>query len=57
MKLVDSKENFIDINFFIYEFVKEFGLFVIGLLIGDNFVRFGIGGVLGIVNYLMKENE
>lgn len=57
VKNIDSKENLIYINFFSYEVVNEFGLFVVGFLIGDNFVRFGIGGVLGIVNYFMREDE
>lgn len=57
LKPVDSKENPIDINPFTYESVKEPGLFAIGPLIGDNFVRFGIGGALGVANHLMKENE
>lgn len=54
---VDSKDNPIDINPFTYESVNEPGLFAVGPLIGDNFVRFGIGGALGIANNLMKENE
>lgn len=57
LKPVDSKENPIDINPFTYESVKEPGLFAVGPLIGDNFVRFGIGGALGIANHLMKDNE
>lgn len=57
VKKIDSKGNFININFFSYEIVLELGLFAVGFLIGDNFVRFGIGGVLGIVNYFMKEEE
>lgn len=57
MKPVDSKENPIDINPFTYESVKEPGLFAVGPLIGDNFVRFGIGGALGIASHLMREDE
>ncbi|XP_058971380.2 oxidative stress-induced growth inhibitor 1-like [Pocillopora verrucosa] len=56
-KKIDSKGNPININPFSYETVLEPGLFAVGPLIGDNFVRFGIGGALGIANHLMKEEE
>lgn len=54
---IDSKENPVHINPFSYEAVNEPGLFAVGPLIGDNFVRFGIGGALGIANHLMREDE
>ena len=57
VKPVDSKENPIDVNPFTYESVKEPGLFAVGPLIGDNFVRFGIGGALGVASHLMREDE
>lgn len=57
VKNIDSKENPIHINQFSYEAVNEPGLFAVGPLIGDNFVRFGIGGALGIANHLMREDE
>lgn len=56
-KPIDGKENPIDINPYTYESVKEPGLFAVGPLIGDNFVRFGIGGALGIGNHFMTEDE
>lgn len=56
-KKIDSKENPININQFSYEAVNEPGLFAVGPLIGDNFVRFGIGGALGVANHLMREDE
>ena len=56
-KPIDSKENPIDINPFTYECVKEPSLFAVGPLIGDNFVRFGIGGALGVANHFMREDE
>lgn len=56
-KKIDSKENPVNINPFSYEAVNEPGLFAVGPLIGDNFVRFGIGGALGIANHLMREDE
>ncbi|XP_046368148.1 oxidative stress-induced growth inhibitor 2-like [Haliotis rufescens] len=51
---IDSKHNPIQINPFTYESVYEPGLFALGPLVSDNFVRFGVGGALGIVNYLRK---
>ena len=57
MKPVDSKENPIDINPFTYESVNEPALFAVGPLIGDNFVRFGMGGALGIASHFMREEE
>ena len=56
MKPIDSKENPIDINPYTYESVNEPGLFAVGPLIGDNFVRFGMGGALGIANHFMRED-
>ena len=57
VKPVDSKENPIDINPFTYESVNEPALFAVGPLIGDNFVRFGMGGALGIASHFMREEE
>ena len=56
-KQIDSKENPIDINPFSYETVSEPGLFAVGPLVGDNFVRFGIGAALGIANNVMRADE
>lgn len=49
---IESKHNPIDINPYTYQSVHEPGLFAVGPLIGDNFVRFCLGGALGITNYL-----
>ena len=54
---VDCKRNPVDINPFSYEAVQEPGLFAIGPLAGDNFVRFGLGGSLGIANHFFKGDE
>ena len=54
---IDSKKNPIDINPFTYECNSEPGLYALGPLVGDNFVRFGMGGGLGIVNHLFREDE
>lgn len=51
---IDSKNNIIDVDPFSYQSVHEPQLFAMGPLVGDNFVRFGIGGSLGIVNHLAK---
>lgn len=51
---IDSKYNTLDVDLFSYESTKLKGLFSMGPLVGDNFVRFGIGGALGITNHLLK---
>ena len=52
---IESKHNPIDIDPYSYQSVHEPGLFAIGPLIGDNFVRFCLGGALGITNYLCSK--
>ena len=54
---IDSKHNPVDVDPFSYQSIHEPGLFALGPLIGDNFVRFGIGGALGIMNYLCTKEE
>ncbi|EDO41573.1 predicted protein [Nematostella vectensis] len=54
---IDSKANPIDINPFTYESTNESGLYALGPLVGDNFVRFGMGGGLGIVNHIFRGDE
>nr|KAG5713107.1 hypothetical protein BaRGS_021901 [Batillaria attramentaria] len=54
---IDSKHNPIDVGQFSYQSSHEPGLFAMGPLIGDNFVRFGIGGALGITNYLAQKSQ
>ncbi|KAK7886797.1 hypothetical protein WMY93_026418 [Mugilogobius chulae] len=53
-KPVSCKQNPIDIEPFTYECTKEPGLFAMGPLVGDNFVRFIKGGALGIATCLLK---
>ncbi|XP_056458197.1 oxidative stress-induced growth inhibitor 2 [Gadus chalcogrammus] len=53
-KPISCKQNPIDINPFNFECTKEPGLFAMGPLVGDNFVRFLKGGALGIASCLMK---
>ena len=54
---VDSKHNPVDIDPYSYQCMNQRRLFSLGPLVGDNFVRFGIGGALGIMNYIIKMNE
>lgn len=51
---LDSKKNPVDVNPFSYESVHEPGLFAVGPLAGDTFVRFGLGGSLGAAGHLIK---
>lgn len=54
---IDSKHNPIDIDPYTHQCNRELGLFSMGPLVGDNFVRFAIGGSLAIVNYLIRKNK
>ena len=54
MKDVDCRHNPIDIDPYTYECRRVKNLFAMGPLVGDNFVRFGIGGALGIASHLHK---
>ena len=51
---VDCRHNPIDVDPYTYECKHAKNLFAMGPLVGDNFVRFGIGGAIGIANYLHK---
>ncbi|CAL9705755.1 unnamed protein product [Knipowitschia caucasica] len=53
-KPVSCKQNPIDIEPYTFECTKEPGLFAMGPLVGDNFVRFIKGGALGIASCLIK---
>ncbi|TKS82051.1 Oxidative stress-induced growth inhibitor 2 hT41 [Collichthys lucidus] len=53
-KPVSCKQNPIDIHPYTFECTKEPGLFAMGPLVGDNFVRFLKGGALGIASCLLK---
>ena len=50
---IDSKHNPIHVDPYSYQCVAETGLYSMGPLVGDNFVRFGLGGSLGITNHLL----
>ncbi|XP_028405825.1 oxidative stress-induced growth inhibitor 2-like [Dendronephthya gigantea] len=53
-KDVDCRHNPIDIDPYTYECKRVKNMFAMGPLVGDNFVRFGIGGALGIASHLHK---
>ncbi|XP_028327155.1 oxidative stress-induced growth inhibitor 2 isoform X2 [Gouania willdenowi] len=53
-KPISCKQNPIDIDPYTFECAKEPGLFAMGPLVGDNFVRFLKGGALGITSCLLK---
>ncbi|XP_023682864.2 oxidative stress-induced growth inhibitor 1-like [Paramormyrops kingsleyae] len=52
---VNAKRNPIDTDSFSYECVQEQGLYALGPLAGDGFVRFLQGGALGVATSLMKK--
>ncbi len=51
---ISCRQNPIDINPYTFECNAEPGLFAMGPLVGDNFVRFLKGGALGIASCLLK---
>ena len=55
-KDVDVKDNPIDVDPVTYESVREPGLYAIGPLIGDNFVRFILGGALAVTHGLISKS-
>ena len=56
-KPVSSKENPIEVDPFTFESSKMEGLFAMGPLVGDNFVRFVLGGAVGIVKEIHRQQE
>lgn len=53
-KPISCRHNPVDINPYTFECNAEPGLFAMGPLVGDNFVRFLKGGALGITSCLLK---
>lgn len=51
---ISCRQNPVDINPYTFECSAEPGLFAMGPLVGDNFVRFLKGGALGITSSLLK---
>lgn len=56
-KPVDCKNNPIDINLFTHETVSHPGIFAVGPLVGDNFVRFVQGGCLAVASHIIKSTN
>ncbi|XP_033903621.3 oxidative stress-induced growth inhibitor 2-like isoform X1 [Acipenser ruthenus] len=54
---ISCRGNPVDVHPFTYESVQEPGLFAMGPLVGDNFVRFLKGGALGIASTLSKRSS
>ncbi|XP_074957799.1 oxidative stress-induced growth inhibitor 1 isoform X2 [Phalacrocorax aristotelis] len=52
---VNPKRNPIDVDPFTYECTQEKGLYALGPLAGDNFVRFVQGGALAVARSLLKK--
>lgn len=56
-KPIDSKHNPIDIDLLSYESIQERSLYAMGALVGDTFVRFIVGGSLGITADLVRKKK
>ncbi|KAG9275894.1 oxidative stress-induced growth inhibitor 2 [Astyanax mexicanus] len=54
---ISCRQNPVDINPYTFECSAEPGLFAMGPLVGDNFVRFLKGGALGIASCLLKRQK
>lgn len=52
---ISPKKNPLEIDRYTFESLAHDGLFGMGPLVGDNFVRFALGGALGITSKLWKE--
>uniref|UniRef100_A0A8C5PEU7 Oxidative stress-induced growth inhibitor 1 n=1 Tax=Leptobrachium leishanense TaxID=445787 RepID=A0A8C5PEU7_9ANUR len=56
-KPVNSKRNPLDIDLFTYECVQEKGLYAVGPLVGDYFVRFVQGGAFAVASSIIKSHK
>lgn len=52
-----SRNNLVDIDLFSQESVRHRGIYAMGPLVGDNFVRFLQGGALAITNHILKKKH
>lgn len=52
-----SRNNLVDIDLFSHESIKHSGIYAMGPLVGDNFVRFLQGGALAITNHILKKKH
>lgn len=55
--MIDCKRNPLAINFATHESVRQSGLYALGPLVGENFVRFLQGGALAVSNHLIKQKK
>ncbi|XP_062852819.1 oxidative stress induced growth inhibitor 1 [Trichomycterus rosablanca] len=56
-QLISCRRNPIEVDPYTYETVQEAGLYAMGPLVGENFVRFLKGGALGIACHLMQKRR
>jgi thioredoxin reductase len=52
---LSAKRNPIDVDPFTYQTTRQEGLYAVGPLAGDNFVRFVQGGALAVAGSLMRK--
>ncbi|XP_076239087.1 oxidative stress-induced growth inhibitor 1 isoform X2 [Calliopsis andreniformis] len=58
-KPIDGKSNPIEVDDFTYEVIKapRKGLYALGPLVGDNFVRYILGGAFGILVHILSTSD
>lgn len=54
---VDGKRNPVDVNPYTYQSNRRNGLYAVGPLVGDSFVRFLRGGALGVVAHILSKQD
>ena len=52
-----SRKALVDTDLFSQENVRQTGIYAMGPLVGDNFVRFLLGGALTITNHILKQKQ
>lgn len=58
-KPIDGKSNPIEVDDFTYEVIKapRSGLYALGPLVGDNFVRYILGGAFAILVHILNTSS
>jgi pyruvate/2-oxoglutarate dehydrogenase complex dihydrolipoamide dehydrogenase (E3) component len=54
---IDGKRNPVDVDAYTYQSNRRPGLYAIGPLVGDNFVRFLRGGAVGVAAHIWSKRE
>jgi len=54
---VDGKHNPVDVDPWTYQSLRHPGLYAVGPLVGDGFVRFLRGGALGVTSHLWQQRD